>query len=193
MLSHFWNSILRKCVAASPHPRVHTSTSLQVPESPRPHVPTSPTSLRPHVPESPRPRVPTSPRPHVPTSPSPHVPTSPRPHVPESPRPHVPTSPRSHVPTSPRPRVPTSQVPRPRPTFSHSQYILVSFSSGNDPFRSWRLTSFSVGLPRKAYAILCMCFERPKKKSIKPTQCRSSVIQTTHHRALHDLGLRGLL
>ena len=38
-----------------------------------------------------------------------------------------------------------------------------------------------------------MCFERPKKKSIKPTQCRSSVIQTTHHRALHDLGLRGLL
>ena len=26
-----------------------------------------------------------------------------------------------------------------------------------------------------------MCFERPKKKSIKPTQCRSSVIQTTHH------------
>ena len=37
-----------------------------------------------------------------------------------------------------------------------------------------------------------MCFERPKKKSIKPTQCRSSVIQTTHHRPLHDLGLRGL-
>ena len=41
-----------------------------------------------------------------------------------------------------------------------------------------------------------MCFERSKKKSIKPTQRRSSVIsliQTLHHSALHDFGLRGLL
>ena len=73
MLSHFWNSILRKCVAASPRPRVHTSPSPRVPESPSPHVP-----------ESPRPHVSTSPSPHVPTS---RVPTTPRPHVPESPRP----------------------------------------------------------------------------------------------------------
>ena len=34
-----------------------------------------------------------------------------------------------------------------------------------------------------------MCFERLKKKSIKPTLRRSSVILTTNHRALHNLPL----
>ena len=44
-----------------------------------------------------------------------------------------------------------------------------------------------MGLPRKACAFLCLCFERPRKKSIKPTQHRSSVIQTIKHSNLDDL------
>ena len=53
------------------------------------------------------------------------------------------------------------------------------------------LDIFQCGPTAKAYAFLCMCFERPKKESIKPTQRRSSVIQKTYHSTLHDFGLCG--